>query len=400
MASIKIIFFNFIEKFMIQSKHVLIIPRGHIMTQVMPLASIFEFHQARALKDSGFNVGMISIGSIPLRKEFLCYPYNNFEVINGIFLFRNYKRFLIPHRLSNFSRLKKRHFDLFFDQFKIYVDKYGLPDIIHAHNFLFSGLVAMEISKLYNIPYVITEHSSSFALGRISKKMKTEIKICSNKAKKVLAVSSSFAKLLNDKFSLSTSVLPNIIDEEFTINDFSTKKSNEHFVFLNVAALDSNKNHELLIRSFAITFKGTRAILKIAGFGPLRNKLEILCKDLGVADQVLFLGLLTRDKVKDEMFHANCFVLSSNYETFGVVLIEALSCGIPVISTDCGGPIDIVSNNNGLIVDIGNIEQLSLAMNFIYNNKSMYDHILIRDEILKKFGVEMFVKKISKIYNS
>jgi glycosyltransferase involved in cell wall biosynthesis len=399
MASIKIIFQELIVKFMQQNKHVLIIPRGHLMTQVMPLASIFEFHQAKALKDSGFKVGMISIGSIPFRKEFLFYPYNSIEVINGIFLLRNYKRFLIPFRLSNFSRLKKRYFDLFFDQFKIYVDTYGLPDIIHAHNFLFSGLVAMEISKLYNIPYVITEHSSSYALGRISKKMKTEIKICSNKAKKVLAVSSSFAKLLNEKFGLSTLVLPNIIDDAFTINDFSTKKSNEHFVFLNVAALDSNKNHELLIRSFAITFKGTRVILKIAGIGPLRNKLEILCKDLGVADQVLFLGLLTRDKVKDEMFHANCFVLSSNYETFGVVLIEALSCGIPVISTDCGGPIDIVSNFNGLLIDVGNVEQLSNAMKYMFINKSMYDPTYIRAEVLKKFGAETFVEQVSKIYN-
>lgn len=399
MASIKIIFQELIVKFMQQNKHVLIIPRGHLMTQVMPLASIFEFHQAKALKDSGFKVGMISIGSIPFRKEFLFYPYNSIEVINGIFLLRNYKRFLIPFRLSNFSRLKKRYFDLFFDQFKIYVDTYGLPDIIHAHNFLFSGLVAMEISKLYNIPYVITEHSSSYALGRISKKMKTEIKICSNKAKKVLAVSSSFAKLLNEKFGLSTLVLPNIIDDAFTINDFSTKKSYEHFVFLNVAALDSNKNHELLIRSFAITFKGTRVILKIAGIGPLRNKLEILCKDLGVADQVLFLGLLTRDKVKDEMFHANCFVLSSNYETFGVVLIEALSCGIPVISTDCGGPIDIVSNFNGLLIDVGNVEQLSNAMKYMFINKSMYDPTYIRAEVLKKFGAETFVEQVSKIYN-
>jgi len=399
MASIKIIFQELIVKFMQQNKHVLIIPRGHLMTQAMPLASIFEFHQAKALKDSAFKVGMISIGSIPFRKEFLFYPYNSIEVINGIFLLRNYKRFLTPFRLSNFSRLKKRYFDLFFDQFKIYVDTYGLPDIIHAHNFLFSGLVAMEISKLYNIPYVITEHSSSYALGRISKKMKTEIKICSNKAKKVLAVSSSFAKLLNEKFGLSTLVLPNIIEDVFTIYDFSTKKSNEHFVFLNVAALDSNKNQELLIRSFAITFKGSRVILKIAGIGPLRNKLEILCKDLGVADQVLFLGLLTRDKVKDEMFHANCFVLSSNYETFGVVLIEALSCGIPVISTDCGGPIDIVSNFNGLLIDVGNVEQLSNAMKYMFINKSMYDPTYIRAEVLKKFGAETFVEQVSKIYN-
>ena len=124
-----------------------------------------------------------------------------------------------------------------------------------------------------------------------------------------------------------------------------------------------------------------------------------MCKDLGVADQVLFLGLLTRDKVKDEMFHANCFVLSSNYETFGVVLIEALSCGIPVISTDCGGPIDIVSNFNGLLIDVGNVEQLSNAMKYMFINKSMYDPTYIRAEVLKKFGAETFVEQVSKIYN-
>jgi glycosyltransferase involved in cell wall biosynthesis len=384
---------------MINKKHVLVIPRGHLMTKFSPLAGIFEFHQAKTLSNAGYKVGIISIGSIPLSAFLMSHSYSKIEEVDNILILRSYKRYFIPFRFSSYKTLKKKYIKLFINQLLIYIKLNGLPEIIHSHNFLFSGIIAKEINKLFGIPYIVTEHSSSYALGSFSKYIRNEIIDCSNNSKFNLAVSTSFVDLLNSQFGIKSLVFPNIIDEDFLLDDYSKKSINQIFVFLNVASLDKNKNHELLIRAFAKKFQGSKAVLKIIGEGYLLLQLKKLCKDLKVYDQVFFLGLLERKQVKYEMQNAKSFVLSSNYETFGVVLIEALSLGIPVISTNCGGPYDIVNNDNGILVKTNNIDELSNAMGYLFNNENLFDSKNIKLNAIKKYGKDKFLNEIEKLYS-
>lgn len=205
--------------------------------------------------------------------------------------------------------------------------------------------------------------------------------------------------LLNKQFGIKCKVFPNIIDEDILIDINKKNKVVDEFVFLNVASLDKNKNHELLIRAFAKNFRGTKAKLKIVGSGKLLIRLKYLCEQLKIIDQVFFLGLLGRKQVMYEMKNADCFVLSSNYETFGVVLIEALSLGTPVISTNCGGPIDIVNKRNGILVSPENIDELAQAMEYIYCNINSFDTKTIQLDTINNFGKDFFIKEIKKIYN-
>lgn len=384
---------------MSNNKHVLIIPVGHFATNVYPLAGIFEYHQAVALSESGYKVGVISIGSIPFRKECFFYPYKKEEQLNSISILREYKRFWIPHRYASFSVLKKRYLVLFMNQYQKYVNQFGVPDIIHAHNFLYSGIIAQEINKKFKIPYIVTEHSSSFAMSGVSNDLDNHIIQCSKSSKHILAVSSSFVDLLNKRFNINCSLLPNILDNSFICSNLIKKKPKNPYVFLNVAFLNEIKNHGLLIRAFAKNFKDSEFVLKIGGSGHLLNPLKTLCKELGVENQVFFLGLLDRAQVKHEMANANCFVLSSNYETFGVVLIEALSCGTPIISTKCGGPIDIVDENNGLLVDLGDVEQLAEAMEIMYEKAGCFPANKLREDVINKFGKDAFLSSIHKFYS-
>jgi len=87
-----------------------------------------------------------------------------------------------------------------------------------------------------------------------------------------------------------------------------------------------------------------------------------------IQKKVNFLGLISNDHVHAEMKSADAFVLSSHYETFGVVLIEALACGKPIIATSCGGPECIVNKKNGLLITPRDIEKLVLAMKTIEKN--------------------------------
>jgi len=97
---------------------------------------------------------------------------------------------------------------------------------------------------------------------------------------------------------------------------------------------------------------------------------------------------------------ADCFVLPSRYETFGVVLIEALASGLPLIATKCGGPEDIVNCGNGVLVEIDNVELLAEAMRALKRNKHKYDANRLREEAILRFGEAAFVNNVLPIYEA
>ena len=129
-----------------------------------------------------------------------------------------------------------------------------------------------------------------------------------------------------------------------------------------VGSLKAVKNHALLIRAFARVARPD-ARLMIVGGGARRGALEALARELGVNERVIFAGF----HPDPTPFYrtADVFVLSSNYEGFGNVIVEALSCGIPVVSTDCpSGPAEILENGRfGRLVPVGDADALAQAIN-------------------------------------
>ncbi|MCI5147407.1 MAG: glycosyltransferase, partial [Candidatus Electrothrix sp. AR3] len=145
-------------------------------------------------------------------------------------------------------------------------------------------------------------------------------------------------------------------------------------------------------------FKNTETELRIGGIGQLKEELIAFALSKGVKNQVQFLGMLSREQVKQEMTDADCFVLSSRYETFGVVLIEALSCGTPVVATCCGGPEDIVNEGNGLLVPVAQPDKLAEAMHTVYKNTNNYDSGKIAKDCFERFGTDAFVQNATRLY--
>ena len=119
---------------------------------------------------------------------------------------------------------------------------------------------------------------------------------------------------------------------------------------------------------------------------------------LDIQKQVNFLGRISQERVREEMMKSDCFVLSSNFETFGVVLIEALACGLPLIATKCGGPEDIVNEQNGILIDVENQLQLEDAMITMYKNAHNYDKEKLRNYAKEKFGEKTFIENVIKYY--
>jgi glycosyltransferase involved in cell wall biosynthesis len=171
------------------------------------------------------------------------------------------------------------------------------------------------------------------------------------------------------------------------------------FTFVHVAGLNANKNQVMLLESFKkFQSKHPKTRLLIVGDGPMRQELEKLSQSLQLTEKVDLLGYQSRDELSETYNKCHAFVLSSHRETFGVVLIEAMSCGLPVLSTRCGGPESIITDTQlGELTDISS-EEICKGMEHVYSRQSTYNAAAIRTFAINNFSGPAVAKKLSDIY--
>ncbi|WP_257324843.1 glycosyltransferase [Pseudoalteromonas rhizosphaerae] len=285
-----------------------------------------------------------------------------------------------------------------------YVKEHGFPDVLHAHSLYKAGFLAEHLSRKYNIPFVVTEHISAYAKGEVSSKDINLGKAVINNASACVAVSEEFRTLLNERFDTNKwSFIPNIVSDEFFSYDVNSVKSDadREFVFINVCGHHYIKRLDVLINAFNFALKLLPNIkLLIGGDGPETNSLKKLVNDLHLHEKVEFLGRLSRSQVQYHVFESDAFVLSSEYETFGVVVAEALALGKPVVSTKSGGPESIINDEVGLLVDKNSPELLAQAMIELYEQRRFYDPVKIRAYSQNRFSQKSVVKQLIKTYQA
>ncbi len=210
------------------------------------------------------------------------------------------------------------------------------------------------------------------------------IKHLYNKADLIIANSQGNKKDLSDNFNINnTTVIHNPVDLE-TIKKLSTEAVDfnfDKFTFVTVGRLDQGKNHSLLIESM----KECNANLIIIGDGVLKDELHQKVIEAKLDDKVFLVGFDSNPY--KYMAKADAFIFASLYEGFPNVLIEALACELPIISSDClNGPREILSNtnviNNDKILDLVQYGILVPVNNKQENIKAM--QLIIKDDLLRK----------------
>lgn len=278
--------------------------------------------------------------------------------------------------------------------FRYYIDKFGEPDIIHYQSMKNSARLCLWIDKEFGYPAVLTEHFTGFALNFFSD---SEIQLIS-KAVSVLercfAVSSQFADSLTNTLHTKFEVLPNTVDVDFFSNCISEEelkelsarlgiKSDNEFTLLNVAGFNKRKNQENLILGFNDFCKDNKikGTLIIAGGGELEGTLKSLADSVNSSEfsysKVIVLGTLDQAQVRQLMHLCDLFILPSEFETFGVVLIESLATATPIITTKHYGTSDIMGEPYdeaiGVVIDgftHNNIKNaIDVAFSKLKNNK-------------------------------
>jgi glycosyltransferase involved in cell wall biosynthesis len=383
-----------------RNKHILVLVSGsEVATNLNLTGGIFQLNQVKILSNYYKKVSFLSSGFLTFPNEFKKHKYQREETQDRLKIFKIYKKLFLPKRFFSANLLFKLHIKLALNQFEQYISINGKPDIIHAHNIIYSGLVAQIIKDKYNIPFIITEHSSIYIRNQYNKYLELiNQKMVFNS--NLYAVSDMFSLELKKILKLDeVGVISNVLAPSFS-NPYQYKKDKNAYTFISIGNFTKNKNHILIIKSFLEAFNALDNVrLILVGKGPEKNRLTSLIKNSGRAKQFKIFEYLDHNEIKELLHESDCFVLSSNFETFGVVVIEAMACGLPVISTKCIGPEDILNQNCGILIEKNNSVQMVESMKQIINSEKLFVAKEIRNYAIDNYGEVSFLNKIDNIYN-
>ena len=209
----------------------------------------------------------------------------------------------------------------------------------------------------------------------------------------VLAVSRALAKNMRANTGVEAVVVPNIVDTaQFALQSVP----HERFTFVSAGNLIPVKNMAELLHAFAALHGEPRLI--IFGDGPESGALRALCAELGLYSRVSFRGQCPREELAEAYAAADCFVLASRSETFGVAYIEAMAAGLPVIATRCGGPEDFVTEENGILIPADDESALTGAMERMMLRREDYDSAAISADTRRKFAPETIAARLTELY--
>jgi glycosyltransferase involved in cell wall biosynthesis len=229
-------------------------------------------------------------------------------------------------------------------------------DVIHAHYWL-SGLVAKEISNELNIPFVFTSHSLGVFLDGYNKERVDCEKIVMTSSNVVTASSVFETMLITDTYKIDENKIKKIIpgvDREIFSPDLSIKKEN---IFLSIGRIQEQKG-QLQTLEFLNNFKEIENDFKCIFIGGPSGKygneyleeLERTVEKLTLDTHVEFVDNLPQTKIIKLLNKAKLLIHTSQFETFGLVAIEAQTMGVPVLSINNGSLMEIIENNkNGYL---------------------------------------------------
>ena len=358
---------------------VLMIPSWY-PTPGAPLLGTFYKEQAEALVAMGVDV---AVAHVSVTSDFR--PANNgisCETINGVLTY-TYTRPNLTPRFEYGRRMQRTH--MLNKLYSLIESEWGRPDVVNLRSSL-HGYEAVSLCRKYRLPlffmehssFVITEKENSAALKRLAYTMRF--------AKVNACVSSALYRVMEPYGGVR--IIPDMVNGDF-FKPLNTPSNNE-FIFRAMGQLRPIKGYDMLIRAFAqLKSKTDKQVkLEIAGEGALHRELQQLIDELDIGESCHLVGAIAREQVPQFMNGCDSFVCSSRVETLSCVLNEAAACGKPVISTRCGGPLDIVTEDIGMLVPVDDVDEMANAMLVMLDKVGSFDSEKIRELTLNRFSVE------------
>lgn len=377
--------------------YVLMISRGFPSAKD-PQWGCFEQDQAEALHRNGHKVVVVSVDSRfrwHLRKIGITHRQKN-----GI---NYYNSFWLPGKVASHLcgmkiglLLRKMQLDR---MYKRIVRKYGKPDVIYGQ-FFFNTYLGVFLKNKYQIPLVGIEHAARFNHDKLDSYTWTLASCAYNYADAVIAVSETLRDRLQYHFKRKAYVVHNLVSSIFENISMKTVDY-QNFQFVATGSLIYRKGFDLLIDAFAASDLAAKNIkIVIIGDGEERNNLQSQISSLHLDNNIILVGKKTKPEIVEILCESHAFILPSRGENFSVAVLEALSIGLPVIATLCGGIRECINEKNGILVPVDDSRALCDALKKMYYNYSQYETDYIVTDYQTRFSSSAIAKQLTDIFES
>jgi N-acetyl-alpha-D-glucosaminyl L-malate synthase BshA len=291
------------------------------------------------------------------------------------------------------------------------VVKYENLDILHVHYAIphaSAAYLAKQILKSQgiNIPVVTTLHGTDITLVGKDPSFEPVITFCINESDAVTAVSESLKLDTYQHFNTEREidVIPNFIKtkehlEPINLENRRRFADDNERILCHISNFRKVKRVEDVLKMFEIVNENIPSKILFVGDGPERNNLERMTRELGLCKNVIFVG-----KVRDTsqvLEISDLFVLPSKTESFGLAALEAMACGVPVISSNTGGIPEVNRHGEtGFLSDVGDFEDMAKnALRLLQDEKLLSEFRQNAFNRAKIFCIESILPQYEAIYN-
>lgn len=260
-------------------------------------------------------------------------------------------------------------------------------EILHVHYAIphaTSAYLAKQIlgDEAAHVPIITTLHGTDITLVGRDPSYKAVVDFSINQSDGVTAVSQYLRDETYNDFDIENEieVIPNFIDlERFKRADKDHFKKaiaeKDEKIIVHVSNFREVKRVPEVVSAFnRVLQNDIKAKLLLVGDGPDRNKAEKRCREMGIRDQVRFLG--KQEQVEEILSVADLFMIPSGSETFGLAALEAMSCGVPVISSNIGGLPEVnIQGETGYLCDLGDVDAMGNYASKILSDEKLHEEM-------------------------
>lgn len=283
-------------------------------------------------------------------------------------------------------------------------------DLLHVHYAIPHASAAymsrqILLKKGIDVPVITTLHGTDITLVGRDKTYSPVVTFSMNESAAITAVSKNLRDETYRNFDIEKEieVIYNFVDaDRFNKKPLTPFRQliapNNERILLHASNFRKVKRVEDVVKVFAEVVKKIPCKLLFVGDGPERSSVESLSRELRICQDIRFLG--RQEEMEDILAITDLFVLPSEYESFGLVALEAMAAGVPVISSNAGGLPEINLNGvTGFLSDVGDVQQMSNNILQIFSDDKLFDSM--RKNSLQqadKFDIKNIVPKYEDLY--
>ncbi|WLR49501.1 N-acetyl-alpha-D-glucosaminyl L-malate synthase BshA [Halobacillus litoralis] len=282
-------------------------------------------------------------------------------------------------------------------------------DILHVHYAMPHAICAILAKQMCerDVKIITTLHGTDITVLGIDSSLKQMIRFGIEQSDRVTAVSQSLVDQTKEMLHTDRyiDVIYNFVDEReyYRREDQRLKEhygiQEEDAVLIHISNFRRVKRVTDVIKTFAAVAEQMPAKLLLVGDGPEYSECHQLVQQLGLEDHVLFLG--KQENVSELLSISDLKLLLSEKESFGLVLLEAMACGVPCIGTNIGGIPEVIDHGEtGFIAELGNVEQISYFATKLLEDKDLHQRMAEQSKrvVHEKFATNTILRQYETLY--